>query len=61
MQRPEKGVPQDIPRHMKLMADLMIMAFQMDRTRVATCMLNNDLSQMNLAFSMASVEACIWI
>ena len=30
MQRPEKGVPQDIPRHMKLMADLMIMAFQMD-------------------------------
>ena len=50
MQRPEKGVPQDIPRHMKLMADLMIMAFQMDRTRVATCMLNNDLSQMNFGF-----------
>ena len=50
MQRPDKGVPQHIPRHMKLMADLMIMAFQMDHNRVATCILNNDLSQMNFGF-----------
>ncbi len=47
---PAEGLPQDIPRHMKLMSDLLVMAFQMDRTRVATYMLNNDLSQMNFGF-----------
>jgi hypothetical protein len=35
---------------MKLMLDLIVLAFQMDRTRVATLMLNNDLSQMNFRF-----------
>jgi hypothetical protein len=33
-----------------LMLDLMVLAFQMDKTRIATCMLNNDLSQMNFRF-----------
>ena len=31
------------------MLDILVLAFQMDRTRVATLMLNNDLSGMNLA------------
>jgi hypothetical protein len=35
---------------MKLMLDLIVLAFQMDKTRIVTCMLNNDLSQMNFRF-----------
>ncbi len=35
---------------MKLMLDLIVLAFQMDKTRIVTCMLNNDLSQMNFKF-----------
>ena len=48
--RPGDQLPQDIPVHMKLMMDLIVLAFQMDKTRIATCMLNNDLSQMNFGF-----------
>jgi hypothetical protein len=48
--RPKDGMPQDVPDHMKLMLDIIVLAFQMDRTRVATLMLNNDLSQMNFKF-----------
>jgi hypothetical protein len=48
--RPKEGLPQVIPDHMKLMLDVIVLAFQMDRTRVATLMLNNDLSQMNFKF-----------
>lgn len=50
MQRPGETLPQHIPDHMRLMLDLLILAFQMDKTRIATCMLNNDLSQMNFGF-----------
>lgn len=50
MPRPADQLPQDVPDHMKLMLDLMVLAFQMDKTRIATCMLNNDLSQMNFKF-----------
>ena len=50
MPRPKDGLPREIPRHMQLMLDLIVMAFQMDKTRIATCMLNNDLSQMNFGF-----------
>jgi hypothetical protein len=32
------------------MLDLIVLAFQMDKTRVVTCMLNNDLSHMNFRF-----------
>jgi hypothetical protein len=35
---------------MRLMLDLMVLAFQMDKTRIMTIMLNNDLSQMNMKF-----------
>ena len=48
--RPDDPLPQDIPVHMRLMLDLVVLAFQMDKTRIATCMLNNDLSQMNFGF-----------
>src|SRR6476620_2403426 len=50
MPRPKNELPQNVPDHMKLMLDLVVLAFQMDKTRVATLMLNNDLSQMNFKF-----------
>ncbi|MDZ4287293.1 MAG: DUF1552 domain-containing protein [Prosthecobacter sp.] len=50
MQRPAAGIPAQQEDHVKLMLDLMVLAFQMDRTRVVTNMLTNDLSQMNFGF-----------
>jgi hypothetical protein len=50
MPRPADEIPQNVPDHMKLMLDLIVLAFQMDKTRIATLMLNNDLSQMNFGF-----------
>jgi hypothetical protein len=50
MPRPADEIPQNVPDHMKLMMDLVVLAFQMDKTRIATLMLNNDLSQMNFRF-----------
>jgi hypothetical protein len=50
MPRPDDDLPQDVPDHMRLILDLIVLAFQMDKTRIATCMLNNDLSQMNFGF-----------
>jgi len=48
--RPAEDLPRDVPEHMRLILDLIVLAFQMDKTRIATCMLNNDLSQMNFGF-----------
>lgn len=42
MPRPEDGYPQDIVEHMKLMSDILVLAFQTDTTRVCTLKLNND-------------------
>lgn len=50
MPRPADATPQNVPEHIKLMLDLVVLAFQMDKTRIATLMLNNDLSQMNFKF-----------
>jgi hypothetical protein len=50
MPRPGEQLPQHVPEHIRLMLDLIVLAFQMDKTRIATCMLNNDLSQMNFGF-----------
>ncbi len=50
MPRPKHELPQNVPDHMRLMLDLIVLAFQMDKTRLATVMLNNDLSQMNFKF-----------
>jgi len=48
--RPGEGIPKDSAEHMRLMFDLMVLAFQMDRTRVVSYMMNNDLSSMNYGF-----------
>jgi hypothetical protein len=50
MPRPADEIPQNVPDHMRLMMDLTVLAFQMDKTRLVTLMLNNDLSQMNFKF-----------
>ncbi len=42
MPRPADGYPQDIVEHMKLMSDILVLAFQTDTTRVCTLKLNND-------------------
>lgn len=48
--RPEAGIPAQQEEHVRLMLDIMVLAFQMDRTRVITNMLTNDLSNMNFGF-----------
>ncbi len=50
MQRPAAGIPARQEEHLRLMMDIMVLALQMDRTRVATMMMTNDLSQMNFDF-----------
>ena len=42
MVRPTDGYPQDIVEHMRLMSDILVLAFQTDTTRVCTLKLNND-------------------
>jgi hypothetical protein len=46
MARPADGIPQDIEQHMRLMCDIMVLAFQTDTTRVCTLKLNNDHSSL---------------
>ena len=40
--RPNDGYPQDIVEHMRLMSDILVLAFQTDTTRICTLKLNND-------------------
>ncbi len=40
--RPNDGIPQNIVDHMRLMSDILVLAFQTDTTRVCTLKLNND-------------------
>lgn len=47
---PDPVPPVDLAAHMKLMLDLLAIAFATDRTRVATFMFNNDLSKMDFSF-----------
>ena len=44
--RPADGIPQDIAEHMRLMADIMVLGFQTDTTRITTLKLNNDHSSL---------------
>jgi hypothetical protein len=46
MSRPADGVPQDIDQHMRLMCDVLVLAFQTDTTRLCTLKLNNDHSSL---------------
>jgi hypothetical protein len=49
MPRPE-GVPSDMADHMKLMCDLLWLAWRTDQTRVATCMVARDGSNRSYPF-----------
>jgi hypothetical protein len=42
--RPADGLPNQLDEHARLMADVMAIAFQTDRTRIATMLLTNNLS-----------------
>ena len=44
--RPPDGIPQDLTEHMRLMCDILVLAFQTDTTRVCTLKLNNDHSYL---------------
>jgi hypothetical protein len=44
--RPPDGIPQDIDQHMRLMCDILVLAFRTDTTRVCTLKLNNDHSSL---------------
>jgi hypothetical protein len=50
MPRPENGLPEDIREHMRLMCDIIALAFQTDKTRVATLLLCRDLSGLFYPF-----------
>jgi hypothetical protein len=42
--RPADGLPNQLDEHAKLMSDVLALAFQTDRTRIATMLLTNNLS-----------------
>ncbi len=44
--RPADGIPQDIAEHMRLMCDILVLAFQTDTSRVCTLKFNNDISYL---------------
>jgi len=48
--RPGADLPQDVRNHMQLMIDLMVLALRMDKTRIATLLLNRDTSKMTFNF-----------
>jgi uncharacterized protein DUF1552 len=49
LERPE-GIPKDYEQHIRLMCDLMVLAFQSDATRIATFMLANEGSNRSYPF-----------
>jgi hypothetical protein len=50
MERPANGLPEDVRDHARLMCDLIAIAFQTDKTRVASLLLCRDLSAMYYPF-----------
>ena len=50
MERPANGLPEDLREHARLMLDLIAIAFQTDKTRVATLLISRDLSAMYYPF-----------
>jgi hypothetical protein len=50
MQRPPETLPQEVRDHMRLMLDLILLAWRMDKTRVATLIFNRDVSHMKFSF-----------
>ena len=50
MKRPDNGLPEDLREHTRLMCDIVAMAFQTDKTRVASLILARDLSALYYPF-----------
>src|SRR5207249_1589828 len=50
MERPANGLPEDFRDHTRLMCDIIAMAFQTDKTRVASLLLARDLSALYYPF-----------
>ncbi len=50
MKRPDNGMPEDLREHMRLMCDVIALAFQTDKTRVATLLLCRDISGLVYPF-----------
>ena len=50
MKRPDNGLPEDIREHMRLMCDIIALAFQTDRTRIGTLLLCRDISGLFYPF-----------
>lgn len=50
MQRPENGLPEDFRDHARLMCDIIALAFQTDKTRIASLILARDLSGLYYPF-----------
>lgn len=50
MPAPDQRIPEDFKEHVKLMLDLMVMAFQTDSTRILSFMFANDVSSRNFSF-----------
>lgn len=50
MERPDNGLPEDIREHMRLMCDIIAMAFQTDKTRFGTLLLCRDISGLFYPF-----------
>ena len=50
MKRPENGLPEDVREHMRLMCDIVALAIQMDKTRIASMLMCRDLSGLFYPF-----------
>jgi len=50
MDRPANGLPEDLREHARLMCDIIAIAFQTDKTRVASLLISRDLSAMYYPF-----------
>ncbi len=50
MKRPDNGLPEDLRDHTRLMCDIIAMAFQTDKTRIASLILARDLSSLTYPF-----------
>jgi Protein of unknown function (DUF1552) len=50
MERPANGLPEDLREHTRLMVEIIAMAFQTDKTRIASLLLSRDLSGLYYPF-----------
>lgn len=55
-ERPASGVPNQLDEHSRLMCDIIALAFQADRTRIATLLLTNNLSGQVYPFLGLNVD-----